>query len=76
MIAANLYNAGLIGDADLFVDYVRAYDIDVQLQAGTYFLKRSQSIRQIASRADRFAQQPDRLFDHRRLAHGRSRRGD
>ena len=48
-IATNLYNAELIRDVNLFVDYVRAYDIDVQLQAGTYFLKRSQSIRQIAS---------------------------
>ncbi len=48
VIAENLYNAGLIGDAQLFVDYVRGYDIDVQLQAGTYFLKRTQSIRQIA----------------------------
>ncbi len=49
LIAANLYSAGLIADADLFVDYVRAYGIDVQLQAGTYFLKRSQSIREIAA---------------------------
>ncbi|MEO8395785.1 MAG: endolytic transglycosylase MltG, partial [Chloroflexota bacterium] len=47
-IGANLYDAGLIKDATLFVDYVRAYGIDVQLQAGTYFLKRSQSIRLIA----------------------------
>lgn len=47
-IGNNLYQAGLISDADLFVDYVRAYDIDVELEAGTYFLKRSQSIRQIA----------------------------
>ncbi len=48
VIAANLHQAGLIADADLFVDYVRAYGIDVQLQAGTYFLKRSQSTREIA----------------------------
>jgi UPF0755 protein len=47
-IGENLYNAGLIKDVNLFVDYVRAFGIDVQLQAGTYFLKRSQSIRQIA----------------------------
>lgn len=47
-IASNLFQAGLIADANLFVDYVRAYDIDVQLEAGTYFLKRSQSIREIA----------------------------
>ncbi len=49
VIAANLVDAGLIADADLFVDYVRAYDIDVKLEAGTYFLKRSQSIREIAN---------------------------
>lgn len=49
LIAANLYDAGLIADADLFVDYVRAYDIDVELEAGTYFLNHAQSIRQIAS---------------------------
>lgn len=49
LIAANLYEAGLIADPDLFVDYVRAYDIDVELEAGTYFLKRTQSIREIAA---------------------------
>ena len=49
VIAANLYEAGLIADPDLFVDYVRAYDIDVELEAGTYFLKRAQSIREIAA---------------------------
>ena len=49
VIGSNLYNAGLISDANLFVDYVRAYGIDVQLQAGTYFLKHSQSIREIAA---------------------------
>jgi peptidoglycan lytic transglycosylase G len=47
-IGSNLYDEGLIRDTNLFVDYVRAYGIDVQLQAGTYFLKRSQTIRQIA----------------------------
>ncbi|MFN8448883.1 MAG: endolytic transglycosylase MltG [Anaerolineae bacterium] len=49
LIANNLLSAGLIADADLFVDYVRAYDIDVELEAGTYFLNRAQSIRQIAT---------------------------
>ncbi len=48
LIAQNLVAAGLISDANLFVDYVRAYDIDVQLEAGTYFLKQSQSLKQIA----------------------------
>jgi UPF0755 protein len=48
VIANNLYAAGLIRDADLFVDYVRAYDLDVELEAGTYFLKHSQNLREIA----------------------------
>lgn len=50
LIAANLRDASLIADADLFVDYVRAYDIDVELEAGTYFLNHTQSIREIAAR--------------------------
>ncbi len=49
LIAANLLNAGLITDADLFVDYVRANDIDVELEAGTYFLNQSLSLSQIAN---------------------------
>lgn len=48
VIAANLVRAGLIRDADLFVDYVRANDIDVELEAGTYFLNRAQTLVQIA----------------------------
>jgi UPF0755 protein len=49
VIANNLYNAGLILDRDLFVDFVRANDIDVELEAGTYFLNRAQSLSQIAN---------------------------
>ncbi len=48
VIARNLADANLILDADLFVDYVRATDIDSQLRAGTYFLNRAQTIPQIA----------------------------
>lgn len=47
-IAANLFNAGLISDAELFVDYVQMSDLDVQLEAGTYFLNQTQSLIEIA----------------------------
>lgn len=48
VIAANLFNASLISDADLFVDYVRASDLDVKLEAGIYFLNQTQTIPDIA----------------------------
>lgn len=48
IIARSLADAGLISDADLFVDYVRVNDIDARLQAGTYFLNRTQNIKQVA----------------------------
>jgi UPF0755 protein len=47
-IASRLLDANLIADADLFVDYVRANDLDVQLEAGVYFLTRAMTIPQIA----------------------------
>lgn len=47
-IAQNLVTTALIGDGQLFVDYVQLNDIDTQLEAGTYFLKRSQTIPEIA----------------------------
>ena len=47
-IGQNLAGAGLVRDADLFVNYVRAEGIDGQLEAGTYFLNRAQSLPQIA----------------------------
>lgn len=49
IIAQNLVSAGLIEDAGLFVDYVRANEIDRQLQAATYFLSRGQNLREIAA---------------------------
>jgi UPF0755 protein len=49
IIAANLAAAGLISSERLFFDYVRANDIDTQLEAGTYFLNPSQSIIEIAA---------------------------
>lgn len=47
-IAQNLIYEGLIADADLFVDYARAYDIDTQLEAGVFFLYRTETLAEIA----------------------------
>jgi UPF0755 protein len=47
-VANNLLNAGLIRDADLFVDYVQFEGLDTQLEAATYFLNETQTIPQIA----------------------------
>jgi UPF0755 protein len=47
-IAENLQADGLISDADLFVDYVRAEGLDTELEAGTYFLNQTQTLREIA----------------------------
>ncbi len=47
-IAQNLVTSALIADAQLFVDYAQLNELDTQLQAGTYFLKRSQTLAQIA----------------------------
>lgn len=49
VIAQNLVGQNLITDARLFVDYVRLYDLDRQLEAGTYFLNRAQTLPQIAN---------------------------
>lgn len=48
LVAANLLTANLILDADLFVDYVRANDLDRALEAGTYFIRQTQTIPEIA----------------------------
>src|SRR5262249_37509141 len=47
-VASNLLAAHLITNADLFYNYVRLNDLDVKLQAGTYFLNHAQTIPQIA----------------------------
>ncbi len=47
-IGAKLLSQGLITDADLFRNYVRYYGIDAQLQAGTYFLRKTYTIPEIA----------------------------
>lgn len=48
LIAENLQTAGLIADKDLFVDYVQAEDLDVELEAGKYLLNQTMNIREIA----------------------------
>lgn len=47
-VAQNLVTSGLIGDADLFVTFVRANDLDTQIEAGTYFLSRAEPLTEIA----------------------------
>jgi UPF0755 protein len=68
-IAQNLFNAGLISDQQLFVDYVRANDLDVQLEAGVFFLNKAQTIPQIAvSLTDsRLSQFPFRILEGWRI---------
>jgi UPF0755 protein len=48
VVARNLADLSLISDAGLFVDYVRVNGLDVQLEAGTYFLNQTQTIPDIA----------------------------
>jgi len=48
LIAGNLLNTGLITDQQLFVDYLIAHDLDTELEAGTYFLRETQTIPEIA----------------------------
>ncbi len=47
-IADWLVTYGYIGDGDLFVNYARSQGLDTQFEAGTYFIRRSQSIAEIA----------------------------
>lgn len=47
-IADALVTYGYIGDAGLFVDYARAEGLDTRFEAGTYFIRRTQSIAEIA----------------------------
>lgn len=49
-IGQNLYNARLISDATLFINYTIANDLDAQLEAGTYFLSSRMAIPEIAER--------------------------
>lgn len=47
-VASNLLAQSLITNADLFVDYVQYYGLDSRLEAGTYFLKQTQTLEEIA----------------------------
>lgn len=47
-IAGRLASAGLISDNNLFIIYLRVEGLDTQLEAGAYFLRRTQTIPQIA----------------------------
>ncbi len=76
LIAQNLAAAGLISDASLFVDYVRAYDIDVQLGSRDLLPQKITVDQADRRHADRLQQQSNRFLDHSGLAHGRSRRRD
>jgi UPF0755 protein len=69
VIAAKLLTDNLIVDSDLFVDYVRVSQLDRQLEAGTYFLTRAQTIPEIAlSLTDsRSSQFPFRILEGWRL---------
>lgn len=48
LVAQDLADAHLIADAGLFVTFVRANGLDTQIEAGTYFLTRAQSLTEIA----------------------------
>ncbi|MBN1680688.1 MAG: endolytic transglycosylase MltG [Anaerolineae bacterium] len=48
-VSQNLRREGFITDSDLFVDYVQYHRLDVQLEAGVYYLQQTQTIPQIAS---------------------------
>ncbi len=69
VIAANLFANNLVVDPELFVDYVRVSDLDVELEAGVYFLTRAQTIPEIAlSLTDsRSSQFPFRILEGWRL---------
>ncbi len=47
-IANNLFSEGLIDDPALFVSFVQARNIDVELEAGVYFLNKTQTLPDIA----------------------------
>jgi UPF0755 protein len=68
-IAARLYEQNIIVDRELFFDYMRAYRIDRQLQAGTYFLNRTLTIPEVAMALtdSRFSSIPFRIIEGWRL---------
>lgn len=64
LIAERLQATNLITDSQLFFDYIRAEALDSQLEAGTYFLNQSLSIREVALRLtdSRFSHVPFRML--------------
>jgi UPF0755 protein len=47
-VAQNLFNASLISDPDLYVDYAFVNGLDVEMEAGVYFPNQTMTIPQIA----------------------------
>jgi UPF0755 protein len=47
-VADRLFSDGLISDVELFVEYSKLAEVDSQIQAGTFFLSKSQNIKEIA----------------------------
>ncbi len=47
-VARKLADAGLLRDPELFVTFVRANELDTQIEAGTYFLTQAQPLTEIA----------------------------
>lgn len=47
-IASRLEEQGFVEDSGLFADYVQFKELDVELEAGTYFLNKTMNIKQIA----------------------------
>lgn len=48
IVARNLFNASLITDPELFVDYAFVHGLDVRMEAGVYFPRQTMTIPQIA----------------------------
>jgi UPF0755 protein len=48
-IAANLVQAGLLNNSELFLNYLRYYGLDAQLEAGEFILDPQQTIPEIAA---------------------------
>lgn len=48
-IAANLAQAGLLNDAELFLNYVRYHGLDAQLEAGEFIVDPQQTIPELAA---------------------------
>lgn len=48
LVARNLFDASLISDPDLYVDYAFVNDLDVEMEAGVYFPDQTMTIPEIA----------------------------